>query len=219
MELVDIAQHTRLSICEGLMYLHHPQFQQLTACVSSGRLGTVLSVGSRFGIPRLDSPGFRTNRDLGGGALFDVGCYPVSAIHALFPDHDTRVVLSQVGTRDGSPVDTDGWTVLEVTNGVTAHLEWRINAAYRNEVTLWGTEGSVTTRQIFSKQPNWVPEFEFCDLRGMATIETGAAADHFVTMLERFADMTDGTDNGIAERTRIVRTARVMDEICRRGKL
>jgi NDP-hexose-3-ketoreductase len=179
-------------------------------------LGTLLSVGSRFGIPTLDSPGFRTNPDLGGGALFDVGCYPVSAVHALFPDHETRVVQSQVGTRDGSPVDTDGSTVLEVANGVTAHLEWHINCAYRNEVTLWGTEGSVTTRQIFSKPPTWVPEFEFCDLRGVATIETGVAADHFTTMLERFADMTDGTADGNAERTRIVRTARVMDEIYRR---
>jgi predicted dehydrogenase len=218
MHLVDIAQQKRLSICEALMYLHHPQFQQLTACVTSGRLGRVLSIGSRFGIPRLESPGFRTNPDLGGGALFDVGCYPVSAIHALFPDHETRVVQSRIGTRDGSPVDTDGWTVMEVTNGVTAHLEWRINSAYRNEMTLWGTEGSVTTRQIFSKQPSWVPEFEFCDLRGVATIESGVAANHFVTMLERFADITVEAADGSAERTRILRTAAAMDNIWRRGK-
>lgn len=219
MELVETAQNKRLSICEGLMYLHHPQFQQLAACVTNGRLGTVLSVGSRFGIPKLEHAGFRTDPNLGGGALFDVGCYPVSAIHALFPDHETRVVASLMGTRDGSAVDTDGSTVLEVSNGMTAHLEWRINCAYRNEVTVWGTLGSVTTRQIFSKPPTWVPEFEFCDLRGVATIETGVAADHFVTMLERFADMTNGTDDGIAERTRIVRTARVMDEIYRREKI
>ena len=217
LELLDLADRMQRSVCEGLMYLHHPHFHQLTACVDGSRLGTVLSVGSRFGIPTLDYASFRTDPDLGGGALFDVGCYPISAIHALFPTHETRVVTSRVGTRGGSAVDTDGMTVLEVGGGVTAHLEWRINCAYRNELSLWGTAGSVTARQVFSKPATYVPALEFSDLRGLAAVETGVAADHFVTMLERFADMTEGAADDGGERTRIVRTAKVMDEIWRRG--
>jgi predicted dehydrogenase len=216
-ELLATAQRKRLSVCEGLMYLYHPHFQQLNAYLTNGRLGTVLSVGSRFGIPKLEYGSFRTDPNLGGGALFDVGCYPISAIHALFPEHETRVAASQVGTRDGSAVDTDGTAMLEVTNGVTAQLEWRIDCAYRNEMTVWGTEGSVTTHQIFSKLATYVPEFEFRDFRGVPTVETGVAADHFATMLERFAAVTAGAIDDSGERARIVRTATVMDEIWRRG--
>jgi len=217
LDLLGMARRKRLSVCEALMYLYHPQFQQLRAYMTGGRLGTVLSAGSRFGIPKLEYASFRSDRSLGGGALFDLGCYPVSAIHALFPEHETRVVTSHVGTRAGSAVDTDGTTVLEVANGVTAHLEWRIDCAYRNELTLWGTEGSVSTHQIFSKPPTYVPEFELRDLRGVATVETGVAADHFAAMLDRFARVTNGTVDEHPEHTRIVQTARVMDEIWRRG--
>jgi predicted dehydrogenase len=217
LELLEIADRAERSVCEGLMYLHHPHFHQLASCVAGGRLGTVLSVSSRFGIPALDYASFRTDPDLGGGALFDVGCYPVSAIHALFPAHDPQVVMSRVGRRGGSAVDTDGMTVLEFAGGLTAHLEWRIDCAYRNELALWGTDGSVTARQVFSKPATYVPELEFADLRGHPSVETGVAADHFVIMLERFADMIDGAADYGGERTRIVRTARVMDEIWRRG--
>ena len=216
LELLAIADRKRLSVCEGLMYLHHPQFQQMSGWITGGRLGTVLSVGSRFGIPKLDYASFRTDPNLGGGALFDVGCYPISAIHALFPDHDTRLVASRVGARDGSLVDTDGSVVLEVSNGVIAHLEWRINCAYRNELTVWGTEELVTTHQIFSKLPTHVPEFEFSGLRGAPRIEKGVAANHFVAMLDRFARMTTRAVDEDGERERIVRTATVMDEIWRR---
>lgn len=215
LDLLGLAQRSRLSVCEGMMYLHHPHFRQLSAYVASGRLGTMLSAGSRFGIPPLDYASFRTDPALGGGALFDVGCYPISAVHALFPGHETRVVTSQVGSRGGSAVDTDGTAVLEVTNGVTAHLEWRIDCAYRNEITLWGTHGSVTTHQIFSKPPTYVPEFELRDVRGRAAAETAVAADHFVTMIEHFTGITDGTVDDSGERARIVRTATVMDEIWR----
>jgi predicted dehydrogenase len=212
LELFGIAERKGLSVCEGMMYLHHPHFDALKHAVTSGRLGMVLSVGSRFGIPRLDYGSFRSDPALGGGALFDVGCYPISAIHTLFPD-DARVVTSRVDRRGGSAVDSDGTTVLELADGATAHLEWRINCAYRNEITIWGTEGSVTTHQIFSKPPTYVPELEFRDLRGVATIETSVAADHFMTMLQSFADVTNGKSDGDAERTRVVRTVRIMDEI------
>ena len=215
LELLEIAHRGRLTVCEAMMYLHHPQFRQLSGYVSSGHLGTTLSVGSRFGIPPLEYSSFRSDPVLGGGALFDVGCYPISAIHALFPSYDTRVLNSRIATRGGSAVDTDGTALLEVANGVNAYLEWHINCAYRNEITVWGTAGSVTTHQIFSKTPTYVPEFELRDLRGAAAVETGVAADHFATMLDYFAGITAGTVDDSGERARIVRTARVMDEIWR----
>ena len=111
-------------MCEGMMYLHHPQFEMLKDAIASGRLGQVVSIGSRFGIPRLEYASFRSDPQLGGGALFDVGCYPISAIHTLFPDGEINVVTSRVEWRDGSAVDTDGAVVLEVLGGPTAYLEW-----------------------------------------------------------------------------------------------
>jgi NDP-hexose-3-ketoreductase len=213
LELLESAERHVLTVCEGLMYLHHPHFRQLSNYIAGGRLGEVLSVWSRFGVPKLDYPSFRTDPALGGGALFDVGCYPVSAIHALFPEHATSVVVSRIATRNGSPVDTDGTTVLELSNGTLAHLEWRINCAYRNDITVWGTAASLMTNQIFSKPANYVPRFQLHDLRGVETTETAEPGDHFVAMLEGFVAITERVADAAAERNRIARTASTLHEI------
>ena len=75
-----------LAVCEGHMYLHHPHFQQFRRYITEGRLGRVTINRVPIRLPRLEQPGFRSDPALGGGALFDVGCYPISAVHALFPE-------------------------------------------------------------------------------------------------------------------------------------
>jgi predicted dehydrogenase len=210
--LLDLSRRHGRSVCEAFMYLHHPQFRQVEEYVRE-RLGRVLTVGSRFGIPTLAHPGFRDDPALGGGALFDVGCYPVSAVVALFPGEDLVVECARVGSRDGHAVDTDGHAIIRISNGAAAHLEWRTHAAYRNELFVWGERGSLSTDLIYSKPETHVPTFELRDATGAASTATGAAANHFVAMLEAFAAAARQPDEAEAERGRIARRAGVLQEI------
>lgn len=213
LQLIERSAQLRLALCEGHMYLHHPQFQQLRRYVTEGRLGRVTSIECRFGIPRLEQPGFRSDPSLGGGALFDLGCYPISAVHALFPEATADVAYASVQSRGAWPLDTDGQAVLELSNSAVAFLEWRINGSYRNEIDVWGDRGSAFTDKIFSKPPDYVPLFRLRDTRGSETTEPGQAADHFVLMLQNFNKMIDDKDALELERRRIVRSADVMDRI------
>jgi predicted dehydrogenase len=145
--------------------------------------------------------------------LFDVGCYPISAVHALFPEATASVACASVQSRDGWPLDTDGHAVLELSNGAVAFLQWRINGAYRNEIDVWGDRGSAFTDKIFSKPADYVPLFRLRDMRGQETIEPGHAADHFVLMLQNFSEMIDDKLALESERRRIVRSADVMARI------
>ena len=212
-ELLELAARGGLAVCEGHMYLHHPQFQQFRRYVTEQRLGRVTSIDCRFGIPRLEQPGFRVDPALGGGALFDVGCYPISAVLALFPNETARVAYASVRCRDAWKLDTDGQAVLELSNHALAHLEWRINSSYRNEIEIWGDRGSVFTDRIFSKPTDYVPRFRLRDTSGSETIETGEAADHFVLMLQNFSQIMHDKDALESEQRRIVRSAYVMDRI------
>ena len=212
-DLVETSRRVERAVGEGYMYLHHPQFRQLTALVGSGGLGELRSISCRFGIPPLSAESFRSDPARGGGALFDVGGYPVSAIQALFPEVECRVVHARIARRPGSAVDTDGEAVLELSTGVTAHLEWRTGSAYRNEISVWGDAGSVFTDKIFSKPPDYVPVFEVRDVRGALTVVPGNAANHFVAMLESFVECTVDGRGAEAERRKIVRRAEVVDRI------
>jgi NDP-hexose-3-ketoreductase len=212
-ELLERSRGLGLSACEGHMYLHHPQFSRLVSYIHSGRLGRLLSVTCKFGIPKLSNPGFRVDPHLGGGAFLDVGCYPISAVTALFPDEPTEIKYSTVSTENGSFVDTQGQCVLEVSGRTTVHLEWRTDAAYRNEIEVWGTDGSITTEMIFSKAATHRPEFRLRDSRGSESIEFDEAANHFERMLAAFRNAVGDRDAMESERQNIARRALLMDKI------
>ena len=155
LDLVDSARNKGLSICEGQMFLYHPQYQKLIHYIESFRLGNILSLDCKFGIPRLENPGFRTNASLGGGAFFDVGSYPVAAILGLFSKADARLMYAKISMSADSSVDISGQAIITLTNGVNANLEWRINSSYRNEINIWGEKGSLFTTLIFSKYSDY----------------------------------------------------------------
>lgn len=212
-EILDSSRRLRLSVCEGHMYLHHPQFLKLSRLVSGGWLGRILSVWCGFGFPQLERPSFRTDPRLGGGALFDVGSYPISAIHALFPRDAQTVKYSTMSSRDGLSVDTDGQCVIDIENGATATLEWRINCAYRNELHVWGEHASLVADKVFSKPPDFRPSLRLHDLHGVETIEYVEAANHFVLMLEAFRNRVDDEAAMENERDAIARRAATIDQI------
>lgn len=211
--LLERSRVSGLSVGEGFMYLHHPQFSQLTGYIRAGRLGRVRSVGCRFGIPPLDFSSFRSDPAMGGGALLDVGCYTVAAVHALCPDTPPRVDYATVTTQPGAAVDTDGQAVLSLSNGAAAQLEWKTNCAYLNELTIWGEEGSLFTDKIFSKPPAYVPQFRIRNLKGVEVVEEGTSGNHFVAMLDAFTAMIARPDDAEAERQRIAWRAEVLDRI------
>lgn len=213
LDLLELSRSKGVSVCEGLMYLHHPQFRKLFDYVHDGSLGSIISIGCRFGIPRLEQKTFRTDPLLGGGALFDVGCYPISAIQALFPEALMDVSYSVVATRDGSAVDTDGHAIITLSNGVVAHLEWRINCAYRNEIDIWGEKGSVFSDKVFSKPANHVPVFSLRTTQGVEATEYGEAGDHFSLMLQNFLGTVSDRAAAEKERNRIGQRAGILDRI------
>ena len=86
------------------MYLHHSQFREVKNIVKKKKLGKLHSIICRFGLPTLKNPGFRNNPMLCGGALWDLACYPVSAVLELLPDQQFQVLYSEVQKNKNFPV-------------------------------------------------------------------------------------------------------------------
>jgi NDP-hexose-3-ketoreductase len=219
LELLNIAENNELSICEGLMFLYHPHYQNLIHYVKGSQLGKILSIDSKFGIPRLENESFRTNSSLGGGAFFDVGCYTVAAILSLFPKAEARLIYAKICMSTDSTVDTSGQALVNLSNGVNANLEWRINCSYRNEINIWGENGSLFTAKIFSKQSDYSPLFFLKDMKGIELLEHGLVGDQFQLMFKDFLGTIYEIRKAEIERIQIVRRAVLMDQIWALGRL
>ena len=83
--MVDAAAKAGLPLIEAFHYRYHPVMRQAVDMVRSGALGTLHRGYAMFDAPiRKTADELRWRRDLGGGALMDVACYPIHALRTLF---------------------------------------------------------------------------------------------------------------------------------------
>jgi NDP-hexose-3-ketoreductase len=191
-ELVELSRRMDLSVCEAFMYAYHPQFERILEIVAGQRtLGRLFSISSRFSMPELDRPGFRHTHALGGGALLDLACYPISLALRLSSAVETpRVRTCRFSSAPGFEVDLAGFAVLEFANPTIAFLEWGFGRGYTNEMTVSAEKGSLHANFVFSKRDGLESSIEIRDAKGASRTEVFPATDAFECMLRRFARAT-----------------------------
>jgi xylose dehydrogenase (NAD/NADP) len=100
-DLVEkIANDTGKIIAEAFMYRHHPQTLKVKQMVDDGILGKVKIIRGSFTYQFTRQGNYRADPAMGGGALWDIGCYPLSY---------ARAVLGL------EPVEVFGWQVIGVS--------------------------------------------------------------------------------------------------------
>lgn len=96
---MDVADAKRLRdapkdiiISEAFMVRHHPQWLRAREIIRSGEIGKVCSVNAVFTYFNDDPNNVRNMADIGGGAIMDIGCYPVTAGRFFLEGEPKRVV-------------------------------------------------------------------------------------------------------------------------------
>src|SRR4051812_21665741 len=103
------ADTASVPLWEAFVFPFHEQIELVRHAVARGRIGEVREIVSRFHFVLDDPNDIRLSAELGGGSLFDVGCYPTRLARLLFdaePDLD-RTLADAVWTPSG--VDTELW--------------------------------------------------------------------------------------------------------------
>lgn len=186
--LVQEADRLGLTLMEDFAFRHHSQHREVMRLVEEGAIGTVRSLMCEFGVPERAADDIRYSSALGGGALLDVGVYPLGIAQALLGD-DLRVVGASLSF--GRGVDLGGGMLLEAPGGENARLGFGLGVGYRNTYTLWGEKGSLTVDRAFTPPKDFAP---------LVFLENGSGArrvdlepDHqFLNLLEAFADGVRG---------------------------
>ena len=82
----------RVHVMEAFMVRFHPQWQRVRELVRAGRIGTPRAVQVFFSYFNDDPGNIRNQADIGGGALYDIGCYAIVAGRFLFEAEPARVI-------------------------------------------------------------------------------------------------------------------------------
>ena len=75
--LLAVRNETNVQVAEAFMVRTHPQWQAVERVLASGRIGALRLITGHFSYFRRDPADIRSQVDWGGGALMDIGCYPI----------------------------------------------------------------------------------------------------------------------------------------------
>ena len=89
--LLEARDEYGVKIGEAFMVRTHPQWLRTEELVRSGRIGKLRSAFGFFGFFNVDPESTRNVPDYGGGALLDVGCYPIKTSRMVFAEEPVRV--------------------------------------------------------------------------------------------------------------------------------
>jgi predicted dehydrogenase len=91
-QLVAVRNRTGVKIQEAFMVRTHPQWTETLNMIRSGRIGEVRSIMGYFSYFNRDPENIRNVPKYGGGALMDIGCYPITASRLIFQAEPKRVL-------------------------------------------------------------------------------------------------------------------------------
>ncbi len=148
-KLNKIAREKRKNIFEMIQYTSHPLFIKLRKILSSKKIGEITKVESSFKIPLNDRKNFRFHNNYGGGALFDVGFYPISTMFTLFGSK--RIKIEKIKFNKKNKLDISGNLFTINEEGIRFYLKWGFNSLYENYINIYGKKGKIKVNFIFSK--------------------------------------------------------------------
>jgi predicted dehydrogenase len=140
-ELVDTARDRGVFLMEAMWMRCFPAYQRLRELVSVGRIGSPVAVRAHFGFPAPADPAHRLRaRALGGGALLDLGVYPVTFAHYFLGEPAEIRAWARLSP-DG--VDENTGILFGYPDGALATLTCSLLGDGGNRASITGTAGRV----------------------------------------------------------------------------
>jgi len=187
--LFDLAKQNGVKLHEVCMYKYHKQFSHLQETINKN-LDSLKSVKAKFTIPHLSKADIRYKKELCGGALLDVGYYPISLIFTLFGE--PKEIKSTKFLEKGYEVDLTGIAVF-VYDEFYCVAEWGIGVLYTNEIVINTNDSAYKYSRIFSKPETLETTVEIT--KGLDVFEEKIGADdQFVNMFTFFISSTEFND-------------------------
>lgn len=204
--MMDTAKRQGVLLMEAFMYRYTHRTRQVEAVLQSGVLGEVKHLSSTFRFLLNREGTIKMMPELGGGALYDVGCYPLNFAGMVMGTEPVSVLVA-AEMQEG--VDVSSSVLLQYPGGATAALHCGFNAFGRNHSEIIGTRGRLEVPDTFLDQAG---ELLLHTDQGVRTLEVPACR-RYVLEVEDFAGaILEGRPPalGLSESRR---NARLMDRI------
>ena len=188
-QVLAVAGETGTLLWEAFVFPFHAQFASVQKLLADGAIGELLEIQSDFHFMVGNPANIRLARDLDGGALNDVGCYPVRIALELFGAGHTDAWATAVW--GGHDVDVDTQGSLGFPGGRRLLLTCGMRRAYDTFTRLLGTAGQIQLTNPF--HPGRGDSYTvLTDGEPPRTLDAGAAEPSFTGMIRHIQNVLHG---------------------------
>ena len=149
-EIIAASRETGRIVTEAFMYRHHPQTLKVKEMVESGSLGRLQLIRGAFTFTLTREGNYRSDPAMGGGSIWDVGCYPISYARTLVGAEPLEVFGWQVEGPSG--VDETFVGQMRFEGGVLAQFDCGFASPFRSWMEIVGSEATLSIPNPF--KPN-----------------------------------------------------------------
>lgn len=196
-------------LVEGVWSRWHPRMRRIVELTRSGALGDITGFQGAFTFDEVTAGNYRLSSAHGGGALYDVGIYPLHALFALLDDIDDLDIVELHRTRLDKGIDLTTEATLTWGEGTSASMLGSFVLPESQQLNITGTHGRlrVADNEAFTsyKKPTelWVNNHR----------ETFPAANAYQIMFEEVSARIRGEDGWLLPPRDSLRVARAVDMI------
>jgi len=160
---------------EAFMYMYHPQIIKVIETINQGEIGELISMESNYGVNILTKKnffGFKKikklnkknrifNKELGGGVILDIGCYPVSLSSLIASqissiDYDKVKVTNIKNYMRPNEVEIDAYMQLVFNNNFKSNVQASFTKKLGTKTSIFGKKGEIVIENTWLANPSTI---------------------------------------------------------------
>ena len=150
--LIKIASQNKVVVKEAFMVRHHPQWRWVKEYIKSGKIGSISSISTVFSYNNKNPKNIRNIKNFGGGAIYDIGCYPTVISRFLLDKEPKRLIAT---TKNDKKFITDILSSALLDFGDTfSTFTVATQSTYSQQVVILGTKKTVVIENHFNAIAN-----------------------------------------------------------------
>ena len=138
-------------VAEAFMYRHHPQTLKVKEMVAGGEIGKIIMMRGVFTFNLMNAQDIRLDASLGGGSIWDIGCYPISFARYVVGQEPTQVFGFMVESKTG--VDQTFAGEMQFLDNSVAQIQSSFRSPSWARFEIYGENGQIFIPEPFKPGP------------------------------------------------------------------
>ena len=207
--MIQAARDNDRLLVEAVWSRWHPRMIRMVDYVKAGNIGDIVSIQSSFTFPASIDENYRAVPAMGGGALFDIGVYPLHAMAALVGDNAPVEIEKRKVNIGPTGIDLTTTWQMRFNGSVTAHGLASFEMPENQSLIVRGEKESVELlgEEAFT---SWHAK---SSLRLGEQVEEFDGVDPYRLMVENFGKKLQGQPSWVLPLETSLSVAKMVDQL------